>query len=364
MNRILTIVFLIAMGMTAVAQTPVKLKMGDIAPKLSYAKWIKGEPITKYKDGHLYIFEFWATWCGPCIAAMPHLSELSEKYKGKATFVGVNVWEKVGAKPYETSLPNVMRFVASSENRMKYDIIADNNAMDMVNTWLRPAGIIGIPTTFVVQNGKIIWIGHPVKLDKHIDPMLNGTYDPIAYQKDLDAENKILDDQTKAMNTANNEVQAAINAQDYVKAFELIESHIKKTPWLATMLRTKRFNVMLNKFPEAEALAYAEEIGKLNPNLAIMAATTIMEREGMSPTAYQFAVDHIQGLKSPTSDLLTKLATAQVKVGKVPDAIATQEKAVELAKVEAKDPKFAGRVFDYTVTDYQKKLEAYKALLK
>lgn len=35
----------------------------------------------------------------------------------------------------------------------------------MGDLWLKAAGIAGIPTTFVVSKGKIVWIGHPIKLD-------------------------------------------------------------------------------------------------------------------------------------------------------------------------------------------------------
>ena len=34
-------------------------------------------------EGKVVVLEFWATWCGPCVAAIPHLNELSDKYKDK-----------------------------------------------------------------------------------------------------------------------------------------------------------------------------------------------------------------------------------------------------------------------------------------
>src|SRR5215210_230171 len=81
------------------------LKWGDTAPPLKVSKWLKGTPVERFEPGKTYVVEFWATWCGPCKAAMPHLSELAKKYEGKATFIGVDVWEN-GADP----LPASQRF--------------------------------------------------------------------------------------------------------------------------------------------------------------------------------------------------------------------------------------------------------------
>ncbi len=36
------------------------------------------------------VFSFWATWCGPCKQELPHLQRVSERYKGRVSFYGVN----------------------------------------------------------------------------------------------------------------------------------------------------------------------------------------------------------------------------------------------------------------------------------
>jgi len=64
------------------------LTIGSIAPELDIEHWVsngegKFKPVTAFRPGSVYIVEFWATWCGPCIQSMPHLVELQEKYSGK-----------------------------------------------------------------------------------------------------------------------------------------------------------------------------------------------------------------------------------------------------------------------------------------
>ena len=47
------------------------LKVGDNAPAITIADWVKGEPITGLEKGRVYVVEFWATWCGPCRVSIP-----------------------------------------------------------------------------------------------------------------------------------------------------------------------------------------------------------------------------------------------------------------------------------------------------
>lgn len=62
-------------------------KVGEKAPALKLTGLLQApgklEQNIKSLEGKVVVLEFWATWCAPCIAAMPHLNELSEKYKNK-----------------------------------------------------------------------------------------------------------------------------------------------------------------------------------------------------------------------------------------------------------------------------------------
>lgn len=43
--------------------------------------------VVHFQKGNVYVVEFWATWCQPCIAGMPHLSRLQEKYAKDGVFI-------------------------------------------------------------------------------------------------------------------------------------------------------------------------------------------------------------------------------------------------------------------------------------
>lgn len=131
-----------------------KLKVGDPAPPLHIAEWIKGEPVdlNAGKGKQVYVIEFWATWCGPCIQSIPHLTELQHRYKDDGVVIVSISDEK----------PNELRsFVTQRGDKMDFTIAADRNGATQ-KAWLEAVGHNGIPHAFVVgTDGTVAWHGHP-----------------------------------------------------------------------------------------------------------------------------------------------------------------------------------------------------------
>lgn len=66
--------------------------IGQPAPEIDPMEWINGEPFSTLKDlqGKVVLIDFWAVWCGPCVATFPHLKHLDQEYKDKGlTILGV-----------------------------------------------------------------------------------------------------------------------------------------------------------------------------------------------------------------------------------------------------------------------------------
>ena len=143
-------------------------KLGDPAAPISIAKWVKGEPVQLTDDKHIYVVEFWATWCPPCRTSIPHLTELQKQFKDKnVTIIGVTDEKESIVTP----------FVKKMAGKMDYRVAIDDK--DKTSTgYMGAYKIGGIPHAFIVQEKKVLWHGHPMDgLDQALKDIIAGKYD-------------------------------------------------------------------------------------------------------------------------------------------------------------------------------------------
>lgn len=189
--RFLACLAAVAVAVSAFAEG--SLTIGDAPPTFKPEGWAKGRPVKSFEKGHVYVVEFWATWCGPCIASMPHLSDLADKWAGKIDFVSVNTWDR--NEPGEKAAGNadhvarVKKFIDENTAKMRYNIALDDEKDTISTDWMRAAGRNGIPCAFIVdQDSQIAWIGHPMEMEEPLEKVYNKSWDKAAFKTKFDAQ--------------------------------------------------------------------------------------------------------------------------------------------------------------------------------
>ena len=130
---------------------PAEDKRGKAIPGFSVAKWLTTRPDPGTR---LVALDFWATWCPPCRAAIPHVNELQEKYGQDILFVGVSD-EK------EADFNAGMKKTKLKPADFRYSLALDPAAKLMKGFFK----VRGIPHMAIFSpDGVVRWQGNPMQL--------------------------------------------------------------------------------------------------------------------------------------------------------------------------------------------------------
>ncbi|MEM9414912.1 MAG: redoxin domain-containing protein [Planctomycetota bacterium] len=106
-------------------------------------------------DGKVVVLDFWATWCGPCIASFPHMKELHARYND----LGVEIYG-VSLDDDRADLDNFL-----ANNDLPWHIAHESGWDGMAADF----GVDGIPSIFVfAPEGEVVWAGHPMGLTEEV----------------------------------------------------------------------------------------------------------------------------------------------------------------------------------------------------
>jgi thiol-disulfide isomerase/thioredoxin len=131
---------------------------------LEFTDVIKGTTVSmKGLKGKVVVVDFWATWCGPCVAEMPTLKQIYAQYHDKGVeFIGVSLDDS----KEDGGLESLTKFVKQKDIAWPQFY---EGAKDFATSW----GVTQIPTMFLVdKEGKLVSIDAGGKLETLIPGLL------------------------------------------------------------------------------------------------------------------------------------------------------------------------------------------------
>lgn len=285
-------IFGLAFAAGALAQAEQTLQIGDPAPPLKTARWLKGTPVPKFEKGKVYVLEFWATWCGPCKMAMPHLTQLAKKFGDKVTFIGVDIWEDQHAEPGVSLDAKVDQFMQKDGDLMGYNVCASSEDGFMTKNWMAPANQNGIPATFVIdKDSKIAWVGHPSYLEEPLSKIVDGTFDAKGYAAEFEKRRKELVAFEKRYAELMAPLQVALAAKDADRIVAESDRAVAKDPTLALAVGVLEFDALMKQSPDR---AYAEAVKIAGVKEQAYGAINIFaSKKGLDPKFYRYVIDVI-----------------------------------------------------------------------
>lgn len=167
----------VILAMIVAAGSAAGNELGIPAQPLEVAEWVHGEPV-KIEPGKVYVVEFWATWCPPCLRSIPHLNELQEKYADDLVIIGMASSERVNTTA--EAVAGIERFFEENpERRAQYRIAVDKERATS-NSYMNLFGQTGIPCAFVIdRERRIVWVGNPLRgLDEVVAKVIAGEFKP------------------------------------------------------------------------------------------------------------------------------------------------------------------------------------------
>jgi peroxiredoxin len=306
---------------------PRPLGLGDGAPALDVADWVRGEGVSGFEPGRVYVLEFWSTGSRQSRAALSALSDLQDRFRDH----GVTVAGITDEAP-ET----VAGFLEADDGqgapwgeRVRYALAADPDG-SVHRAYLAASGA-QVPVVFVIgRDGKIEWIGFLQYVDAVVEAVVDGRWRREEFAAVLDLRRQMV----WALRVGR--VRQGLRTLDQLITMDLARSDRH---------RLRKFSVLLKTVDDPEA-AYATGRELMrdkwdDANTLNEIAWYVVDEPGIRTRDFAFAMEAAARANELTEGrnpaILDTVARVYWEQGEVGTAIAWQYKAVQHAAGTAWD---------------------------
>lgn len=321
------------------------IHVGQQSPPIHISTWIKNEPQDKNLTNKFIVLEFWATWCGPCLAAVSHMNALQEKFK-RSDLYFISLTDEPVDKVQRTL------------NRIDFHsmVVNDLTQKTLIQFGNGKDGLDSYPLTVLIDNkGLIRWIGEPQNLtDQIIQDFLEGNPINRSEQKITDTKPKdeatyqnfktLLADKSVPYHFSLTETGSTDKSQLLIEntiielnAYTLKEIYtaiLKNYPVVVPeRYDSVRFNLLYKNLDKSSFLSRME-------NEILTRLNLIKVKESKSSDAYIVSIDNSEKLEKTLTKQFSSKSMADTKV--IFTSFTIQAMLEELANVHSIAIQFKG----------------------
>ncbi|MBX4996183.1 TlpA family protein disulfide reductase [Rhizobium lentis] len=163
------------------------LNLGSPAPPIKVQNWLRGDPLSNFQLGKIYVVEFFSTTCGYLGPELSDLAKLHKKFRDtRVEFIGIAASEEVATADDARAQvdASITKSLPNTNIRMGFD-----HSGEMDEDWLKASLSFHVPKTFVVdRDGSIAFIGDLVMLQDVLPKVIDGTWRASAEAKNAEEE--------------------------------------------------------------------------------------------------------------------------------------------------------------------------------
>lgn len=273
------------------AGQPALLEPGSAAPDLAVTKWVKGAPINALEKGKTYLIEFFETGFRLDDQVNERVAPLLTSIARANSDVTVLAVDVQRFRPVGAPEPDVAGFVARLGDAIDYPV---GVGQEMERTWMRAAAQDALPTSFLVKDGVVLWVGAPVEAGPALQELKAGTFDLASAKASFEKKAAVTQRKWAAREAMGN-ATALFAKKDYAGGYAALTKLEQDFPEMAARAEDERFTWLSREDPKAwEARArelatsgreedrktlldFAVRLAKASPDLAKKALEIALE---------------------------------------------------------------------------------------